>query len=252
MDVGARLLVTRRPHSVMSRSRSSTCRPAVGSARRSKPLSRSSAPVATRRSRSGSCVARTALRHRSTRWEESLPSRKPVGAANPTIVTVAVGFEGVGIVDLQAVVAIVGGREASPDDNMALGSIRADRSPGEGSVVWLHYGYERVAPRQTIPFPAIGWSHVAHPWLRTGSRLRRPARPHCSAGAHREEHRPPLLRRPRALRHGLSRHPRPRHRCGPLLAESSGDRDARGRSHRQAATSVAWQTTARLGRERTS
>ena len=44
----------------------------------------------------------------------------------------AVGFEGVGIVDLQAVVAIVGGREASPDDNMALASIRADRSQAKG------------------------------------------------------------------------------------------------------------------------
>jgi PKD repeat protein len=49
---------------------------------------------------------------------------KPVGVAEPTLVTLAVTFGAGGVAELKAVVAILGGRDASPDDNTALASIR--------------------------------------------------------------------------------------------------------------------------------
>ena len=49
---------------------------------------------------------------------------KPVRAAQPTVVSLAVAFSSVGEVDLKAVAAILCGRDASPHDNTALASIR--------------------------------------------------------------------------------------------------------------------------------
>ena len=75
----------------------------------------------------------------------------------------------------------------------------------------------------------------AHAWRGRGSRTGCRRRQQRVAVADGAEHRPPLRRRPAAVRDGLPRYARPRHGSGPLLAQPPRDRDARGGPHGEAA-----------------
>ena len=117
--------------------------------------------------------------------------------------------------------------------SVPVATVRASRC-ANASVICLHYGYERVAPHQTLALPAIRRRRVLRPCAR--ARCSSPsARRHTAALALTARNTGRRYAGDRALFATVSpRRARPGHRRSPLLAEPAGDRDARGRPHRQA------------------